>query len=89
MNITIKQRMNVTRSVLDDIRTKQPQRYGHVQRKAEGKLPKGVIYWHPPRRRKLGRPKLNWVEGIRSLMEEMGLVEEDWDDRHNWRKEII
>jgi hypothetical protein len=29
-NTTIKQRMNVTRSVLDDIRTKQLQWYGHV-----------------------------------------------------------
>jgi hypothetical protein len=29
------------------------------------------------------------VEGIRGLMREKGLVEEDWNDRHNWRKKII
>jgi len=29
------------------------------------------------------------VEGIRELMGEIGLMEEDWDDRHNWRKKII
>jgi hypothetical protein len=30
--------------------------------------------------RKRGRPKLTWVEGIRGLMGEKGLVEEDWND---------
>jgi hypothetical protein len=32
--------MNVTRSLLDDITTKQLQWYGHVQRMEEGRLPK-------------------------------------------------
>ena len=31
-NIIIKQKMNVTRSILDDIKTKQLQWYGHVQK---------------------------------------------------------
>jgi len=39
-NNIIKQKMNVTRSLLDDIKTKQRQRYGHVQRMEEGRLPK-------------------------------------------------
>jgi vesicle coat complex subunit len=34
------QRMNVTRSLLDGIKTKQLQWYGHVQRMEEGRLPK-------------------------------------------------
>jgi len=38
-NNIIKQKMNVTRSVLDDIKTKQLQWYGHVQRMEEGRLP--------------------------------------------------
>jgi hypothetical protein len=29
------------------------------------------------------------AEGIRGLMGEKGLVEEDWNDSHNWRKKII
>jgi hypothetical protein len=33
-----------------------------------------------------GRPKLTWTEGIRGLMGIKGLVEEDRNDRHNWRK---
>jgi len=45
--------------------------------------------WNPPGRRKRGRPKLTCVEGIRGLMGEKGLMEEDWNDRGNWRKKII
>ena len=81
--------MKVTRSLLDDIKAKQLQWYGHVQRKEEGRLPKEVMKWHPPGRRKQGTPKLTWAEGITALVREKGLVEEDWNDRHNWRKKII
>jgi hypothetical protein len=35
--------MNVTRSLLDDIKTKQLHCYRHVQRIAEGRLPKEVV----------------------------------------------
>jgi hypothetical protein len=76
-NNIIKQKMNVRRSLLDDIKTKQLQRYGHVQRMEEGRLPKEVMEWRPPGRRKRGRPKLSWAEGIRGLMGEKGLMEED------------
>jgi hypothetical protein len=87
-NNVIKEKMNVTRSLLDDVKTKQLQWYGHVQRMEEGRLPKGVLEWRPSGRRKRGRPKLTWVEGIRGMMAEKGLQEEDWTDRNNWRKKI-
>jgi hypothetical protein len=45
--------------------------------------------WHSPGRRKRSRPKLTLAEGIRQLMGEKGLIEEDWNDRSNWRKKII
>jgi hypothetical protein len=88
-NNIIKQKVNVKRSLLDDIKTKQLQRYGHVQRIDEGRLPKEVMKWRPPGRRKRGRPKLTWAEGIRGLMGEKRLMEEDWNDGSNWRKKII
>ena len=56
--------MNVPRSILDSIKTKQLQWYGHVQRMEERRLPKEVMTWSPPGRRKRGRPKLTWAEGI-------------------------
>jgi hypothetical protein len=33
--------------------------------------------------------KLTWAEGIKGLMGEKGLTEEDWNDGSNWRKKII
>ena len=69
--------MNVARPILDDIKTKQLQWYAHDQRMEEGRLPKEVIKWSPPGTRKRGRPKLTWAEGIRGLMGEKGITEED------------
>jgi hypothetical protein len=43
----------------------------------EGRLPKEVMKWCSPGRRKRGRPTLTWGEGIRGLVGEKGLVEED------------
>ena len=81
--------MDVVRSLLEDIKTKQLQLYGHVQRMEEERLPKEVMKWNTPGRRKRGKPKLTWAEGIRGLLGEKGLMEEDWNDRDNWRKKII
>jgi len=47
----------------------------------EVRLPKEFMKWRPLGRRKLGRPKLTWIEGIRRLMGEKGLMEKDWNDR--------
>ena len=88
-NTIIKQKMNVAKSLSDDIKTKQLQWYEHVQRMEERRLPKEVMEWRPSGRRKRGRPKLTWAEAIRGLMGEKGLMEEDWNDRGNWRKKII
>jgi len=81
--------LDAVRSLSDGIKTKQLQQYGHVQRMEEGRLPKEVMKWGPPGRRKRGRPKLTWEEGIRGLMGEKGLMGEDWNDGDNWRKKII
>jgi hypothetical protein len=50
------------------VKTKQLQRYGHVQRMEEGRVPTEVMKWRTTGRRKRGRPKLTWAEGIRGLM---------------------
>jgi hypothetical protein len=66
--------MNVTKFPLDDIKTKQLQWYGHVKIMEEGRMPKQVLKWRAPRRRKRGRPKLTGTEGIRGLMGDIGLI---------------
>jgi len=75
--------------LLDDIKSKQLKWYGHVQRMEEERLPKNVMKWSPPWRRKRGRPKATWAEGIRGLLGEKGVMEEDWNDRDKWRKKIV
>jgi hypothetical protein len=81
--------MNVIRSLLEDIKIEQLQWYGHVERMEEGRLTKGVLKWGPSGKMKRGRPKLTWAEGIRGMMGEKGLMEEDWNDKSKWRKKII
>ena len=80
--------MNVTWSLLDDIKTKQLKQYGRVQRIEKKRVTKNVNNCSPRGRRKRGTPKLTWAEGIRGLMGEKGLMEEDWNARDKW-KEII
>jgi len=65
--------MNVTRSLLDDIKTKQLKYYGYVQRMKEGRL-QIFMKLSPPGRRKRGRPKATGTEGMRGLMREKGLT---------------
>jgi len=50
---------------------------------------KKVMKWSPPGTRKRDRPKGTWAEGIRGLMGEKGLMEENWKDRDKWKKKII
>jgi len=54
-----------------------------------GETTKIVMKWSPPGRRKRGRPKATWAEGIRGLLGEKGIMEVDWNGRDNWRKKII
>ena len=44
--------MNVTRSLLEDIKTKQLKCYGHVQRMEEARLPKESYEMEPTRKKK-------------------------------------
>ena len=70
-------------------RGRRPMGDWQLLKREEGRLPKQAMKWNPPGRRKRGRPKLSWGEGIRGLMGEKGLVEEDWNDRDEWRKKIL
>jgi hypothetical protein len=81
--------MDVTRSFLDDIKTKQLKWYEKCSENGRGKAPKTDYEMEPSRKKETGRPKLTWMEGIRGLMGEKGLVEEDWNDIDDWRKKIL
>ena len=58
--------------------------YGHVQRMAEGRLRKTALKWMAKQKTARGRPKKNWMEGIRKAMNERNLNEGQWEDRKQW-----
>jgi hypothetical protein len=42
------------------------------------------IFWIPKQKRARGRPKKNWMEGIRKAMYERNLQEGQWEDSKQW-----
>ena len=64
-NVTIRQQIGLEEPIVKEIEQKQLTWYGHVQRMAEGRLSKITLNWMPKQKRARGRPKKNWMEGIR------------------------
>ena len=83
-NVTIRQQIGLEETIIKEIEQNQLTWYGHVQRMAEGRLPKIALKWIPKQKRARGRPKKNWVEGIRKAMNERNLNEGQWEDRKQW-----
>jgi hypothetical protein len=48
------------------------------------RLPKIAMKWMPKQKRARGRPKKNWMEGIKKAMHERNLNEGKWEDRKQW-----
>ena len=60
--------MNNKNSVLDYIRYKQLNWYGHVQRMDQERLPRRTLEWCPPGRRRKGRPRDSWMQEVTTGM---------------------
>jgi hypothetical protein len=69
-NVTIRQQIGLEKTIILEIEQNQLTCYGHVQRMAEGRLPKIPLQWMPKQKRARGRPNKNWMEGIRKTMNE-------------------
>ena len=82
--LTIRQQIGLEETIVKEIEQNQLTWYGHVQRMAEGSLPKIALMWMPKQKRTRGRPKKNWMEGIRKAMKERNLNEGQWEDRKQW-----
>lgn len=87
-NEEIQQRMEIQDTIMDDIERKQLTWYGYVQRMEDHRLPEQVMTWMPHYKRKKGRSKKTWDEGIRRAMSERNLEEEQWENRRKWRLDI-
>jgi hypothetical protein len=54
--------------ITDIIERKRLQSYGHVKRMQEDRLPKLIMEWIPEKKKKRGRPRKTWMEGVRAAM---------------------
>jgi hypothetical protein len=83
-NITIRQQIGLEETIIEEIEQNNLKWYGHVQRMAVGRLPKIALKWMSKQKRARGRPKRNWMEGIRKAMNKINLNEGQWEDRKQW-----
>jgi hypothetical protein len=51
---------------IDIIEQKRLQWHGHVKRTPEDAIPKLIMDWIPRERRKRGRPRKTWMEGVQA-----------------------
>lgn len=84
-NERIRELMHVKHTMVEEIKIKQLKWYGHVQRMTPERLPKQILEWTPTGRRRRGRPRKSWREGIDKDMREKGLEEGQWNNRSEWR----
>jgi hypothetical protein len=77
-NVTVRQQIGLEETIIKEIEQ------NHVQRMAEGRLPKTAMKWMPKQRRARVKPKKNWMERIKKAMNGRNLKEGQWEDREQW-----
>ena len=60
--------------------------YGHVMRREDDFVCRRIMNMEVEGRRRRGRPKFRWKDGISNDMREKGLREQDMQDRGRWRR---
>src|SRR5215510_269246 len=71
--------------IIDIIEKKILQWYGHIKRMPEERIPKLIMEWKPEERRKRGRPRKTWMEGLQAAMISRNLEPDQWRNREEWR----
>jgi hypothetical protein len=51
----------------------------------EERIPKLFIEWIPEERRKRGRPRKTWMEGVQAATTARNLEPDQWRNREEWR----
>jgi hypothetical protein len=67
--------------IVDIIEKKIIQWHGHVKRMPEERIPKLTLEWVPEERRKRGRPRKTWMEGVYAAMTVRNLEQDHWRHR--------
>ena len=86
-NEDIREKMNVNRIGLK-LREARLRWYGHVKRREVEYVGRKVMDLECPGKRKRGRPKRRFMDGIKEDMKEVGAEEQDISDRGRWRGRI-
>ena len=86
-NESIKETMGVNGKpdIIDILEKKRLQWYGQIKRMPEDRLPKLIMGWIPQERRKRGRPRKSWMEGVQTAMTTRNLEPDQWRNREEWR----
>jgi hypothetical protein len=71
-------------NIIDIIVKKRLQLYGHVKRMPEKRIPKLILEWVPEVRRKRGRPRKTWMEGVQAAITARNLEQDKWRNREEW-----
>ncbi|XP_030757801.1 uncharacterized protein LOC115883584 [Sitophilus oryzae] len=76
-NEVIRRRRDAQDTVVDRIERRSLNWFGHLMRMPDYRWPKRVFQWVPSQRRKRGRPRRSWNDGIRESMEARQLEDDD------------
>ena len=71
--------------IIDIIEQKRLHWYDHAKRMPEERMPKLIMDWIPRERRKRGRPRKTWMEGVKSAMTTRNLEPDQWRNKEEWR----
>lgn len=83
-NEVVRERMGVEETISGRIGKRRLRWYGHCRRMPEEHWPNRVLDWQPPGRRRRGRPRTTWLEGVQEEMAGRSLQDGDWEDRDVW-----
>lgn len=88
-NQKIREIMKIKHSCTDDIVTKKIIWFRNLQIMNRIWIHKKIQIWPPKGKRKRGgRPKRSWIEGVVKEMKENDMEEGLWSDGKEWRREI-
>jgi hypothetical protein len=72
-------------NIIDIIEKKRLQWYDHVKRMPEERIPKLIMELIPEQRRKRGRLRKTWTEGVQVAMTTRNLEQNQWRNGEEWR----
>lgn len=86
--IEIRNRMEANETIIERVQKRSLKWFGHLLRMPEDRLPNKIFQWQQLGKRKRGRPRRSWNEGIRQAMASRNLEEDQAWNREAWHAGI-